>query len=475
MSRVKTLLNNTLIFTVSEFASKLLAFFMLPVYTRVMTTEAFGASDLINSTVGLLMPIFTLSISNAALRFAMNKNDDTSYVFSFGIKIILGGFGILLLAFPLFSKIPIINDYLFWFYAIYLTSALSNYLNQFARGINKIKLVGISGVLNTVIVIVSNIILLVVFHMGVAGYLASFIISYVIGSIVLFVGGGMYRYLTVQPSERSLRKNMLQYSIPFAPNSLSWWLNNTANRYIIIAFCGVSQVGLFSAAARIPTILVTLQNIFLQAWLLSAISEYESEDKSEFFTKGYKFLNVTMLLGCSVLIAFIKPISSFLLSAEFYIAWKYIPFLLISVIFGALSGFLGSLYSASTKTNMLFVTTLAGGIVSVGINFLLVPLLGPLGASIASVLAYITVWIMRLIDTRRFVKLKLNLVGDCFGYVMITAQAFAMISLPSTVTYVGSVVVFIIVLLLNLEELKSIYLRVHNWQLNRGHFRSENH
>jgi O-antigen/teichoic acid export membrane protein len=467
MSRVKTLLNNTLVFTVSEFASKLLAFFMLPVYTRVMTTEAFGASDLINSTVGLLMPIFTLSISNAALRFAMNKDDDTSYVFSFGIKVIFAGFILLILAVPLFLRINIINDYLFWFYAIYITSALSNYLNQFARGINKIKLVGISGVLNTVVVIVSNIILLVVFHLGVIGYLVSFIISYVIGSIVLFVGGGMYRYLTIHSGEKILRKNMLQYSIPFAPNSLSWWLNNTANRYIIIAFCGVSQVGLFSAAARIPTILVTLQNIFLQAWLLSAISVYESEDKSEFFTKGYKFLNITMLLGCCILIAFIKPISSFLLSTEFYIAWKYIPFLLISVIFGALAGFLGSLYSASTKTNMLFVTTLVGGIISIGINFLLVPFFGPLGASIASVLAYMTVWIMRLIDTRRFVELKISLIKDCIGYVLITAQALAIIILPSTMMYVGSLVVFIIVLLLNLEELESLYKMIYSF-VNRN-------
>ncbi len=463
MSRIKTLLSNTLIFTISEFASKLLAFFMLPVYTRVMTTEAFGTSDLINSTVGLLMPIFTLSVANAALRFAMSKDEDIKQVFSFGIKVILGGFGILLLAFPLFLQINIINDYLFLFYAVYITSALFNYLNQFARGINKIKLVGICGVLNTIIIIVSNIIMLVVFHMGVTGYLMSFILSSIIGSIVLFVGGGMYKCVTIQTSEKRLKKSILKYSIPFAPNSLSWWLNNTANRYVITAFCGVSQVGLFSAAARIPTILVTMQNIFLQAWLLSAISEYESEDKSEFFTKGYKILNVTMLLGCSALIALIKPISTFLLSAEFFIAWKYIPFLLISVVFGSLSGFLGSLYSASTETNMLFVTTLAGGIFSVGFNFLLVPSLGPLGASCASIIAYLVVWMMRLIDTKRFVELKINIVRDCLGYVLITAQAVVMIFLPGTICYISSALVFVVIILLNLVDLKFLHKMISGY------------
>jgi O-antigen/teichoic acid export membrane protein len=461
MSRVKTLLSNTLIFTISEFASKLLAFFMLPVYTRVMTTEAFGTSDLINSTVGLLMPIFTLSIANAALRFAMSKDEDIRQVFSFGIKVILGGFGILLLAFPLFLQIYIINDHIFLFYAIYITSALFYHFNQFARGINKIKLVGFCGVINTLIIIVSNIIMLVIFDMGVTGYLASFILSYIIGSIILFVGGGMYRCLTMQLSEKSFKKRILKYSIPFAPNSLSWWLNNTANRYIITAYCGVSQVGLFSAAARIPTILVTLQNIFLQAWLLSAINEYESDDKSQFFTKGYKLLNITIVLGCSVLIAFIRPISSLLLSTEFYTAWQYIPFLLISVVFGALSGFLGSLYNASTQTNMLFVTTLGGGIISLVFNFLLVPFWGPLGASCASVIAYLVVWLMRLMDTRRFVKLKISMVKDCLGYVLLIVQAIVMIFASSFVGYMISVVVFVVILLLNFEELEFICKTIH--------------
>lgn len=457
MGKYKKLLSNTLIFTVSEFSSKLLVFFMVPVYTRVMTTYDFGASDLINSTVGLLMPVLTLRIADGVLRFAMSRDVDNRQVFSFGLKVILVGCGILLLFLPVWMNIGVIKDYLLLFYLIYITSSLHNYFNQFARAINKIKLVGICGIVGTVVVVISNIVLLIVFRLGVEGYLISFILSNFICSVILFIGGGMYKFLTTMNCEKPLRKEMLLYSIPFVPNSLSWWLNDAANRYIITTFCGVSEVGLFAVATRIPAILVTFQGVFYQAWQLSAISEYEKKDTVEFFSKMYRIYNLVMLLGCSVLITIIKVLAIILFSGEFYTAWRYIPFLLISVVFGALSGFLGSFYSASKQTQMLFVTTLAGGIVSVGINFLLVPYWGPMGASVTSVVAYALVWLIRLIDSRKYVKLQISIKTDCFCYVLIISQALMMVFLPGIVGYLSSGVVFVVILLLNIKDLKDLH------------------
>ena len=469
MRRYKTLLSNTLIFTISEFASKMLVFFMLPVYTRAMTTAEFGASDLINSSVGLLIPVFTLSVADGALRFAISRNADDKQVFSFGIKVILVGFSILLLALPIFLQFAVIKENLLLFYLLYITSAFRNYLNQFARGVNQINLVGISGVISTLVVATSNILLLLVFHFGVAGYLMSFVFGHFASSIVLFIGGGMHKYISTKCCEKQLKIEILKYSLPLAPNSLSWWLNNTANRYIIAAFCGVSQVGLFAAAARIPTILITIQGIFYQAWQLSAISEYEKDDKAEFFSKIYKCYSLIMVIGCSVIIAMVRIISGILFSGEFYSAWHYIPLLLVSVVFGALAGFLGSVYSASKQTRMLFVTTFIGGIVSVGVNYLLVPFWGPMGASAASIVAYMVVWLMRLIDSRKYIRLQISFLRDCFCYVLIIVQALVMIYLPSLVGYMGSAVLLCLIIIINRKTIFDLHCALKNFRkVERG-------
>lgn len=467
MGRYKTLLSNTLIFTVSEFASKLLVFFMLPVYTRVMTTGDFGASDLINSTVGLLMPVLTMRIADGALRFAMSRDADKPQVFSFGLKVIFSGFGLLILFLPVWMKIGVIKDYLLLFYLTYITSSLYNYFNLFARGINKIKLVGICGVLGTLIVVTSNIVLLLVFRLGIAGYLISFILSNVICSAALFIGGRMYNYLKTSPCEKQLRKEMLSYSIPLAPNALSWWLNNTSNRYIITAFWGVSQVGLFAAAARIPTILTTLQGIFLQAWQLSAINEYEKEDRDNYYANVYASFNLLSMLLCSLLIISSKLIAIFLFSKEFYDAWQFVPLLLVSTMFGALSGFLGTSYSAINKTKMLFLTTFVGGIVSVVCNLLLVPIFGAIGASIASVISYITIWLFRLIDTSKYISIVRHLYRDIFCYLLLFSQALLIMYFKGIMGYIGALLLCIIMILININDINHLALYVKQIVVSR--------
>ncbi len=71
--RIKRLAKNTGILTLSSFASKLLGFFLVPLYTSVLSTEEFGRYDIIVSTLTILLPVVTLNISDAVLRFSLEK------------------------------------------------------------------------------------------------------------------------------------------------------------------------------------------------------------------------------------------------------------------------------------------------------------------------------------------------------------------------------------------------------------------
>lgn len=423
MSRYKVLFNNTLIFTISNFASKILSFLMLPLYTRVLSSEEFGSGDLVVLTVSLLMPTLTLSIAEGALRFALDENEDKKQVFSFGLKIIFIGFLLLVLLFPLILIIPVINDFALLFYLIYFSQTLNRYCNQFIRGINKIKLIGIVGVIQTFVTVVSNIFLLVVFKYGVEGFLLSIVIANTVAFLVLFIFGGLSKYIILQTTNKRLNLGMIKYSLPLTPNSLSWWLNNSANRYVISVYSGISELGLFSAASRIPTILITFQNIFMQAWQLSAITEFNKKNSAEFFSQTYKMLNFAMVVGCSVLILLIKPISAILFGTEFSDAWKLVPFLLISVIFGALSGFLGSINVAVKKTKTLFTTTLVGASIGVVLNLIFVPKYGAIAASVIAAISYFVIWIMRVLESKKYIVLGFHLFYNFVTYTLIVIQS----------------------------------------------------
>lgn len=85
---------------------------------------------------------------------------------------------------------------------------------------------------------------------------------------------------------------MMDYSRPLIANSIAWWINNASDRYIVIFFCGLAENGIYSVASKIPSILNIFQSIFNQAWTLSAVKDFDSEDKHGFFQIHIKHIIV---------------------------------------------------------------------------------------------------------------------------------------------------------------------------------------
>lgn len=454
MSRFKTLFQNSLIFTISSFASKLLGFLMLPLYTRVLSREEFGTADLIIFSIGLLMPLLTVSIGESIIRFAIDEKEDKKQVFTIGLKILIIGWFILMLTLPFSGKIPVMKDYAVWFYFIYISQSLNVYFNQFTRGLNKIKLIGFVGVIQTLTIVLSNILFLVVFKFGVDGFLFSIVFGNTVALLVLFFSANLKSYIAFKETDKQLRKEIVKYSIPLVPARTSWWVNNSSNRFIIANFSGISELGLFSAASKIPSILITFQGIFIQAWELSALTEYKKKDGAVFFTKVYNLYNFALVIGCSFLILFIKPISKLLLGPEFYEAWRLVPFLLIAVIFGGIIGFLNTINMAVKKTNALVMPVVIGALVGVAINFIFVPHYGAMVASVSFTISYFLIWIQRLVNANKYMKLEINYLKDSLSYSIILIQTINILYFDDNVISLFAVFCFLFLLVVNSNILK---------------------
>ena len=151
MKEVKELAKNTGLLAIGQFGTKLLSFFLVPLYTYVLSTADYGTYDLMNTTVSLLVPILSLNICDSALRFPLDKDVDRKQIFSICClhmfaSVLFGG--ILIGLNYYFDVISIVNDYPVLFLLLFASNAISGFLNCFVRGIDKVKEVAISGVLN---------------------------------------------------------------------------------------------------------------------------------------------------------------------------------------------------------------------------------------------------------------------------------------------------------------------------------------
>ena len=448
MNKKKKLGSNVLFMTAGNFASKMLSFLLIPMYTAVLSTAEYGIADIMTTTITLLAPIFTLQINEAILRFCLDKNSNKEKILTIGIFIISIGFFIMILMSPIVFIFPNLKKYYLLFLIYYISSTLYTILSQFTKGIEMVKEYAIGGVLDTAIVIACNIFSLVYLKLGVFGYITSFIIGNFIVSVYLIIITKAYKKFKLSSLDIRLMKTMINYSAPMIPNSISWWITNSSDKYMVTFFVGTSANGLYSIAYKIPSLLSTINGIFMSAWNISAVEGFGSRESKKFFSETYLMLSTLDAIIVSGLVLFAKPIARILYSNDFFVAWKYAIVLILGYMFSSLSSFLGSVYTTSKRTTALFYTSVIGAFINIVLNIIMIPLLGVLGAAIATTFSYITVWLIRVFHTKKIYDFDKCIFKNCICGGIIMIQIIA-VYMQSIVTLIISIVCFLLIVVIN--------------------------
>lgn len=430
MNKYKYLLKNITLLTISNFGSRIISFLIVPLYTAILTTEEYGTYDFLNTTISLLIPICTLNICEAVLRFSLEKKSDNKIVFSEALKIIALSMVIIIAIALINYKIAfnqILKMYSLEFVTLYFSTLTYTFMSNFARGVDKVSIVAVAGIINTLTILGFNVLFLVCLGWKLEGYFAAIILGSIVPSVYMFFSLKAWKYVTFNIKDTAIVKGMLNYSRPLVANAVAWWVNSALDRYVIVWICGVAANGIYSVSYKIPSILNILSNIFNQAWVLSSVKAYEKDDKHGFFSYIYEIYNMILVFACSVLIIITKIASKLLFAKDFYAAWEYVPFLLISVIFGAMSGFVGGIFSAVKDTKIYSISTSIGAFVNFVLNILLVNKFGPIGAAASTLISYFTVWVLRMVTVRKYIKLRVNYKMNIVGYVGLFLQAVVLI------------------------------------------------
>lgn len=460
--KYKDLSKNIILFTISSFGQKILAFLLVPLYTSVLSTGEYGTVDLVSTTVSLLLPMFTVNISEGVMRFTLENKKDKDYL-GCGAKITCIGAVILLVVMLGISMTPILKNYHYlfpWLYFIFLINAIYNLQQNYLRAVDCIPIMVTASLVNSGVMMGLNVLLLTVFRLGITGYFISLFMGLFIAVIFMEVRIKFHRKICLDIVDKKIQTEIVKYCIPTVFTALAWWINSSLDRYFVTAICGVDQNGIYSIAYKIPTILGIFQNIFVQAWTLSAITEFDENDTDGFFGNTYEIYNSMMVLICSGIVLFNILLSKILYSNEFFNAWHSVPLLVLSSLFSALSGYLGSIFSAVKDTKTCAISTIVSALVNSGMNFILIKKYGIVGAAIATVSAYIVAWLIRMIVSRRYINMKISLVRETITYVLLFIQViFAM---SESHYYIAQILIIMLIVLVNIKFYKSAFKQLIN-------------
>ena len=462
----KKLINNIGLIAIGSFASSLLGMLLIPFYTAVLSTADYGISDLISTTTSLLYPIATMVISEAIMRFALDKDVNKQEVYSIGISVALTGFLIILLFSPVIKWSPI-GAYYGYFLLYYLSTCLYSITSSFVKGLEDVKTYSFAGLMNSVMVIVCNLFFLLGLKIGIVGYLLSSIIRHISAILFMFLRAGLHRYIIpFWTIDWQIMRQMLKYSIPMIPNGISWWIANSSDKYILNHYADVSQVGIYAVSYKIPTIMITVMGFFITAWQISAVEDFGSERSQQFFSDIYKKCFALNALIAATLIAFSKVFAGFLYSADFFAAWRYVPVLIIANVCNGMSSFLGTIYTASKKTKMLSVSTMIGAVSNIVMNFVLIPSMGAMGAAIATALSYAIIWFIRIVNTRRIMRLQLDMKKDGLLVFLLVAEMIS-VTMDTTLSRIVVFMLYLMIILINGKMLFELFSMIRMMILSK--------
>lgn len=451
----KALAKDTIMLLIGSGSGLLVSFFMIPVYTSVLSTTAFGISDLINTTVSMLLPIVSLNIFTAVFRWTLEENANKSEIFSNGLFVTIVG-AVFFVFLGMVSSVLHVK-YIWAIGLITGSMALVNFFQNFYRGGDKLHLYAVSGIVGSVVKALLNVLLMIVFKFGLFGYLISIILSNCCIILFLIFFGKASLYWDRRKISKTAIYEMFKFSIPMIPNAFTWWMTNDISRIIILMFLGPAANGLYAIANKIPSMIFTIFNLFQNAWQISSVkAAKEKEEANKIYSIIFNGVVALMIFGSAIIVSIVKVFMSYYVSETFFEGWKIIPILLLTALASNVSNFLGTTYLVNKSTSGLFTTTLWGTFANLFLSFALIPSFGIKGAAISGTIGFGIVSVIRLVQTRKWVEIRIkwNIQLTLFvGYCLIALNEYSSYSI--LYVKIGILAIMLTVILIQGHKIKN--------------------
>jgi O-antigen/teichoic acid export membrane protein len=398
--QLKRLGKHSVIYGLGGLVSRILAVFLLPLYTRYLTTSDYGQIETLIALVTVLTIVLQFGISSAFFRFYFDAEDDaarrlvlrTSFWFTMAMAT-LGLVVVAAFATPiaqwLFGDAGATN--LVRASAVALWAQL-NYMqltNLFRVEERSVAFV-LASLTNILITVGATLVLVVALGKGPLGV----IVGNFTGTLVVYLALLGYRreQLGLQMS-RPLLRQMNHFGLPLVPSALLLWVTNFSDRFFLVKLTDTSEVGLYSVGVRVASAMVLLLTAFRMAWPAFAYSIKNDDEAKQTYAWVLTYLVLVSTWIATGLTLLSPWIVDWLTTPKFASASRVVgPLSFAAVSFGGYI-VLAIGIGRARRTQFNWVVTGVAAVVNVVLNLTLIPPYGMMGAAIATAAAYTVMFV----------------------------------------------------------------------------------
>lgn len=427
MSKEKELLKNTAIISFGKIATQLVSFFLLPLYTSVLSTREYGVLDLVITYSSLLLPFATLALEQALFRFLIDVRNDifkcrkyisTTIIVSGGISFVI--FSVLVVGYLYTSNLLLI-----YFGLVLLSSIASAIALQISRGLGDNIGYTMGSTLSAIVQVICNVAFLTVLKFGAIGMMLAIFIGNIVCVLVLFSRCGFKNYIELKDFDKETFKELLRYSLPLIPNQLSWWALNASDKIIVQFMIGVMGNGILAISTKFSGVYIQFSNIFNVSWTESVSLHINDDDAQEFIANTIDTVYRLFLCACCGIIAFIPFVFPIMINKQYQEAFGLIPIFMLASLFNVIVSLYGVIYVAKKKTVEIAKTAIYAASINIFSHLILINFVGIYAAALSTMIGYGCMAVYRYYHSRKYVVVRLKKITVFYTLCLITISFLA--------------------------------------------------
>ena len=418
LKKIKELSKDTAIYGISTIIGRFLGFLLVPFYTNVFTTQEFGVYTYIYTILAFLNIAYVYGMDSAFMKYSsVSEKEEKRKAFSTPFNFLLiTSLSISMLLFIFrnqagaFTNLP--SEYLhLTIYVILILLLDSIAIVPFAnlRLEKKAKKFAVIRIANIIINLTLNIVLILVYKLGVEAIFISNLIASAFSLIVL-LPEIVKNYLAVIDHE--LLKRMLKFALPYLPGSLAAMMVQMIDVPIMRELTNDSTVGIYRANYKLGIFMMLFVSMFQFAWQPFFLENAKEKNAKEIFAKVFTLFLFAGGMIWLMLTLFIDNIAQIefggrtLIGKEFLDGLMIVPLVLLGYLFyGLYINFTAGIY-IEEKTKYFPIVTGTGAAVNILVNLLLIPVYGIMGAALATFLSYFIMAIGLYFVSQKFYPIK---------------------------------------------------------------------
>jgi O-antigen/teichoic acid export membrane protein len=391
--RLRQLAGHSVVYGLGGLAAKLVGIFLLPVYTHRVSRADYGEVELVMAVIAALAIALKLGLVNAMFRFSFVDRTQEARAkamqTSFSGVLVTSTLGLvagLLLIDPIArvlsvdSTLVIIGVFGLWVTINYdLLTAIYRIEQRPAAFV-------VFSLTNVAITVGVSLVLVIPLDLGARGIiLGNFAGTYVVYVLMLYARRhtvGFKRF------DRTMIRRMLVYAMPLVPAGLMLWALNLADRFQIQHLASPEALGSFSAASKIALGIMLLIAAFQTAWAPFAHSILDDGEARNTYRAAFSFWAMVMCWGLVAISAFTPPYVRLAFPRQWWDAENVVPLLIGgSLLYGAYM-IVRIGVNRSGRTHLTPAVAAAAMAVNIGLNFVLIPAWGIVGAGVSTIVGY---------------------------------------------------------------------------------------